>query len=841
MPSIDKLFDKAEKLLKKQRYDSALEVFAEIHQSDPEDESVLLNLGELSLKINRPADALRYWALLIDLYTKRSDFSKAIATCRKALKTDPNSIETSARLSELLDKTNRTTEALAAYRETLDRYRKSGDTARAVACLQRIVSLDSSNIQARVELGDLAEASGQPATAAASLLEAADLVRGGGEETRWAQLVERAYNLDPTSETVCIRAAELFLAKNLPSEVIALLEPITQARPDDMVVLDYLSRAYVGVGEYAKAEPLSVRLFQAHPSSTVLIEQIVQGLARTGETEKALQLIGLAKAEFYKQGRQKEFLVLFERLHEADQANLKVLEILTTLYSDVNREEGLRRSLTRLFNLYLAHEQYDQAADTLDRIIDVDPYGPGHQDRLLNLEGHIDPVLYRNIASRIQAPAASRTTEPEGAQVLTKPAAKVEPIEGLIVEGEMYHQYHLAVKLKETLTKIDQLYPGAHEANPRLLELYEAAGFTPTPVRTLSPQKTAAEAAPDALPNSFEELGKIPAITASIHREGAPERVMHVAADKLGQALRAHRCWGALGTPNPPPALITEYCAPEVAPSDPATATQVYTFLMRNANANPEGWSADDVMESAFLGPVATELWKLGIASLLAAPLLDKEEPVGLILVEQCGAPRVWSAGEKMLLKTIAPQVAIAVNDAKLRRLVRSLAGADSATGLLPRASYIDCLLAEASRAKEQSQPVSVCLIEPAGASGLAAELGEARMRAFLQQVSMALSSHLRQNDMAIRYGPYTIAVCFPNTELGKARLAINKLQSVLSHVKSDDNNSPQFCAALCDFHLDSGFDAVDGVTDVINRLEVSMEAVRKEGGPCVHTSNFED
>src|SRR5579872_2120167 len=62
MPSIDKLFDKAEKLLKKQRYDSALEVFAEIHQYDPEDESVLLNLGDISLKVNRTADALRYWA-----------------------------------------------------------------------------------------------------------------------------------------------------------------------------------------------------------------------------------------------------------------------------------------------------------------------------------------------------------------------------------------------------------------------------------------------------------------------------------------------------------------------------------------------------------------------------------------------------------------------------------------------------------------------------------------------------------------------------------------------------------------------------------------------------------
>ena len=42
-------------------------------------------------------------------------------------------------------------------------------------------------------------------------------------------------------------------------------------------------------------------------------------------------------------------------------------------------------------------ENYQKAGDTLERMLDVDPYGQGHFDRLENLEGHIDAVWYKNI------------------------------------------------------------------------------------------------------------------------------------------------------------------------------------------------------------------------------------------------------------------------------------------------------------------------------------------------------------------------------------------------------------------------------------------------------------
>jgi len=194
---------------------------------------------------------------------------------------------------------------------------------------------------------------------------------------------------------------------------------------------------------------------------------------------------------------------------------------------------------------------------------------------------------------------------------------------------------------------------------------------------------------------------------------------------------------------------------------------------------------------------------KAGIKSLLALPLLDGEEPAGIIIAEQCAATRSWTAGDAVLIKSIATQVVIAVNNTKLRRLVRSLSGTDEETGLLPRSSYLDCLLAEAQRAKELAQPLSVCLLEAENPAGLLKSVGDAAVQAYFRQVSKALQSNLRQNDVAVRYSPCSIAVVFPDTALPQGGLAVEKLRGVISQLKLNGAAGPTFCSGVCDVPLD--------------------------------------
>jgi GAF domain-containing protein len=843
MPDIDKLFEKAEKYLQKQKFEAALEVYLEINKYQPNDEEVLQNLGDLCLKFNRNSEGARFLAQLVDLCIKKNDLTRAIATCRKILKVSPHDVNTLAKLGALLEKTHKTTEAIEAYREAITQYRAAGAGAQILDYLQKIVRLDPTNLNNNVELGEQAVRLKQPAIAAPAFLQAAQLARKAGQEDRWAELVERAHMVDPANEPASLATAELFLQREKGAEAAGLLEPILTARPDDLAVMELLAKAYMQTRNCSKAEPVCMKLFQAKPETIELVIELADGLVQEGQTETALNLLNQIKPRLFQQGRRDEFLRMVESMYEADESNLAMLETLTGLYNDLNKEEGLRRSLGRLFGLYLAGEHYDKAADTLERIIDVDPYGPGHYDRLLTLEGHIDKIWYDNIASRVQPPSTVRSA---AAGDGTAEGGAKQGLDDLIIEGEMYHQYQLDSKLKETLTKINQAFPGAEETNSRLRDLYESARFTPVggAAAPTSEQLSsgAAKIGSPAPPSqqSLDELKKISEITANIYREGSPQGVMQVAVNDLGRTMNVSRCWGALGAPDRSPSLTIEYCSPATPPSDVAAALELYSALMRQASAKPDGWMMEDVARFPVLAPIMPHIQKLRVQSLLALPLMDKDQPTGLVLAEQCGSPRVWTPNEVLLLQTIATQAVIAVNNTKLRRLVRGLAGSDPANGLLPRSSYLDCLLAEASRAKDLSKPLSVCLLEPEDAGNLVRALGDAGLQRFLQQVAKVLQSNLRQNDMAVRYSPCSVAIVFPDTPLPQGGLAVDKLRRAMAQIKPDGVTALNLCSAVCDVPLGLRFDAVDGITEVINRLETALEQARKEGGKRVLVSSFE-
>jgi diguanylate cyclase (GGDEF)-like protein len=674
-----------------------------------------------------------------------------------------------------------------------------------------------------------------------SYLRAAGLARQAGQADRWAEMVERAHSLDPADEAATLAAAELRLQRGQAAEALPLLEPFQAGKGEDLAFLNLLAQACLGTGAFDRAEPFVWRLYQERAEAVGLVQKVLEGFIQTGQPERALTLAHRLKSRLYQQGKRNEYLRVIEKIYEVDESNLSVLEMLANLYSELNREESLGRALTRLFSLYLAAEQYGKAADTLERILDVDPYGLGHYDRLVMLEGHIDSVLYGNIAARVEPPstAASAASAASGASGET-----ADTLEDLIIEGEMYLRYQLASRLKGTVEKIREKFPRAEHANPRVMDLYEAVGMPPSSPPPEAPAgmgEAARVPAGGATAPSLNEIRKISEITASIYRESTPLAVLQVAVNEVGRALNASRCWAGLGGDDRPPALTAEYCSPATPASDPAMAADVYTALIRQVHVKPDGWQMDDVNRFDVLEPVREQVQKLQIRSLLAQPLREGDSLVGLMLVQQCVSPRRWTPGDGLVLQTVATQVVVAVKNSKLRRLVKSLAGTDEETGLLPRSSYLDCLLSEAARAVESSHPLSVSLIEPENPAALVRTLGDAGMQRYMKQVARSLQSSLRQNDIAVRYSPSTIAILLPDTPLAQGGLAIEKVRRVLAQVRLDGGKSPNFCAAICEVPLGPQFDAVDGVTEVINRLEGAMEAARREGGKRVLLSKFED
>jgi len=220
---------------------------------------------------------------------------------------------------------------------------------------------------------------------------------------------------------------------------------------------------------------------------------------------------------------------------------------------------------------------------------------------------------------------------------------------------------------------------------------------------------------------------------------------------------------------------------------------------------------------------------------MVAVPLIDSGEQSGILILEQT-LPRQWRPTELDVLNTIAEQVVQAVANARLRTLMKTLAVTDEKSGLLKRSSYLDVLLSEVKHSLQQQTPLTILLLHFGKASVLVKEIGQAQVEHMMQQIGQTLASHIRQNDVAVRYDLTTIALVLSDTIEKNAFLVVEKMRKVLAPIRvPGTDRAPSMTAGIAEAVLQESFDAVDIVTEVINRVEHALDIARSEGGNKAH------
>ncbi len=331
--------------------------------------------------------------------------------------------------------------------------------------------------------------------------------------------------------------------------------------------------------------------------------------------------------------------------------------------------------------------------------------------------------------------------------------------------------------------------------------------------------------------NAVDNIAKVTEITRNIYRQANVKGVLFAAVNDVGRHWNASRCVAGLCAPGKPPSAALEYCAPGVKQSDvmaivkligalQAQAVSKGPVILAHAQAAPE------------LIPVKQFVEALTIQSILAVPLVDGDEQVGILFLEQCGTPREWRQNDIFVLKTIADQIVLAVNNAKLRSLMKTLAVTDEKSGLLKRSSYLQVLLSEVRRAQQQSSTSTVMLMHFGKASTTAKEIGEQAIEAMMQQIGQVVCSNIRQNDVAVRYQLTTIALVLADTNDKNAFFVVDKLRKVLAGTKfPGTDRAVPITVGIAGAVMQADFDPVDIVTEVMNRAEAALEAARAEGG----------
>jgi diguanylate cyclase (GGDEF)-like protein len=232
-----------------------------------------------------------------------------------------------------------------------------------------------------------------------------------------------------------------------------------------------------------------------------------------------------------------------------------------------------------------------------------------------------------------------------------------------------------------------------------------------------------------------------------------------------------------------------------------------------------------EVASASELKDLAPQLSLLGGRSLLALPLTDGNDQLGVLLLLS-SAPRSWTPNEVLVFKMIAEQVAIALSNAGLRRLVKNLSVTDENSGLLKRASYLDLLLGEVRRARQQNSALSVLLMRFGGFTKDSADTGEST----IQRIGQLVAANVRQNDLAFRYATNAVAIVLGETADKEAQLVVEKMRRLIANAISEKQIAASFNAGIAEAVTRGDYDPVDIVTELINRAEQALEKSVADG-----------
>jgi diguanylate cyclase (GGDEF)-like protein len=854
---VEKQLERAKRAIEKGKPADAIAAYQAALQAAPTNTEAMQALGDLFIQQNEPIRAANYYGLLFDRLAESREEPRAVALYTRFLRSNEQPPERQARYATALQRQNKPGEALEHFSVAAEHFMAKGKDDDALRCLEQVAELDPTNAERQISLAELAEKRGKGAIAARSYVRAGQLALAAGETQTAIKRLAAANQAVPDDRDVALLYAQSLMMSSEVGLAVTALEPFAAAAQQSPAFSKCFGEALLRSGQMDRARTILEEYYKLSGGDNALLFQVAEHYAAESKDEKAVEVLTAVRQRFHIAGNDNAFAARLDKIAEANPRSLPVIEFWSLVYSGMNREARYFETLVTLFDAYLENDNMKGACDTLDRMVDIDPYDFRNQQRLERLNGVADSDYLQRVASRLGV-TLSGGPNSDASEITTgeKSGTASAALDDLLVQAEIFIQYSLQPKAVERLQKVVELFPYESTTNERYLGLCELAGWWPegAPRRAAGESNERLATKPKSVRVDLDEeelrenavspptssgiftqetlrdLAKIAEIGQTIYRQASPKAMLSYTVNEIGKHLRATRCIAVVGEPGQPPQLAAEYCAAGVGPS---SATQVMRLVSQLERAAPDAMGGLPMDVAA-----APMLREVGLATALGVSLMDKETqaPAGVIIAGHAESHK-WKPNESYFLQTVGDQMLQGVSHTRLRSLVQTMTVADRKTGLLARSAYTDRLLGEAQRAKLQDASLSVAILQIDSGPELIRQQGEALVENFLEQISRAVLPMVRVSDLAVKYTAWSLAFVFPDTTLAGALGMIEKMRQAVVNGRKENSDSTlkmTVSAGVVEAIARADYDTEDIVIDLINRAESSLEEARKRGGDSV-------
>src|SRR5213080_1487766 len=485
---VSKHLDRAKRFLEKNRVEDAIEAYLAVLDDSPQHQEATQALGDLYARMDQPDRAAVYYGLLFDLLVDPKDETKALAIYNRFLRAGRGQPpERIARYAFLQQKQNHPDEAIEQYTKAAELFVAANRDEDALFCWERLSQLDPENLSRQLRLAEGAERIGKNALAARAFLRAGQLASASGASADALQILGRAYKLAPQERSVALLYAQANMQTGNAVRAATLLEPFAASESDAAFLVTF-SDALMRSGSLERARGLLERLLREKNEGVTHLFELADRYVAAGQDQKATEVLLLLKRRMFADKKQNEFVTLMDSVGAKYPHSQTILEFWASIHNELNRESQYFEVLIKLFDVYLTSGNVKKASESLERLVDIDPYDYRNQERLEMLRGRVDDAYVNRLSSRMmkagqatggRAPRSGATELASGPLGNPEGGRQMQALEDLIVQTEIFLQYTLQSKALERLKKIAWRFPGEEARSVRCSSFFPTAIWRP--------------------------------------------------------------------------------------------------------------------------------------------------------------------------------------------------------------------------------------------------------------------------------------------------------------------------------------------------------------------------
>lgn len=466
-----KHIDAAQKNLSQGKLPQAIAEYQQVLKHEPNDQIILMTVGDLFVRKGETFQAIEYFERLAQVFTRDGFVTKAIAIYKKIAKLAPEETKPLEKLAELYVQQGVLSEARPIFLQLAEAHLKANRREPAAALLRKLLEAEPDNLRVQMRLADIQQAMGNTTEAAQTFLTCAERQISNQQPGEAIKLADRALQLTPDSLPAKVIKVRAYAAAGSGLEATSLLEQLPGVETNDELSA-LLLELYLEQSRGDEAAKFAQKIFVRDAKRYKYAHQVVQALFESGDSERALALLGVVRNAMASTGGHETLAATLGVAAGRLPGRLEPHDWLVELYRQMDDAVRLPGALSQLGQTAAASGNLQRAREAYEQLLAILPNDDTVRKNLDQIRSQLS--LPPSEIPRAEPPSEGMADEGDTAETFAEVPLDEETQKFVtlsLTDVDLFSSYGLTQKAVDLLEKVVLRAPRHTGALEKLLDL----------------------------------------------------------------------------------------------------------------------------------------------------------------------------------------------------------------------------------------------------------------------------------------------------------------------------------------------------------------------------------